>query len=1734
MANPFYPAPPLPTDDSSSEGSQRLQQWLATPGSAAPEYSAAERLGYGAMTALPKAIEGLSESVGNIADYVQGQPRQDHSFLPPEAYLPRGVTLPQQGADLVAGVLPIAGEIAATGMVGRGLSAATQLSRIPLAARAVTGALEFGTVGASENTTVGAEQAAEGGAMGLITGLLPKMSLGRIAAAGALGLGSKLFFDAQDPAAAAQPGPTRGDYSGLIQGLATTFIGKPIENPFKFSGLPGEIPTKAPPIVGGEFGAPNAPAFDRSGAVVTNPGKVTVAGPPPRPLPPLAPVAKPPITYSSVPLQGPEPQPYRPVPEAPFVPPQVYPAPPQFNTGLGVALDRPAVVPEIPEPAPQPPITYSTAPLMRPEPNPVRLSTNPMAPPITAPAPVLNTGLGVMLDRPARVPEIPEPAPVAPITYSSKPLMGAAAAPGWHQEAAAVGSVYQGIDHNGMHAFKELTSGSGGNFSLAPEAVSAEAIAEKAAQVRKNFAEPQVADTPEKLEQWMRDQGYLPPLADEVIAKGSQNPTEAPPPSPTPVAPETDELQRLQNLLKPDEPAAPAGSINPMAPVTRVTKTVWNQMEVAHEPTATTPQIRRDANGDLWAWQSSGKRVEMRRFTPEASAPAPTEAVNPMAPPKAKRAPDFKESGNYNVKIGDTTYQIFRDPETKWWYVDDLPGAKQTHYTERVLSTENQKDAIAQLVKNHEHAAAKAAAAEPPKPTVNPTPLQKLAKSGSVDRMDLESELNHYSEEERKAIAELEGFADPNPPAMAEALKNKYGITKATDSASSGGASKYDQKESVVDVLRKNRPEDIAASSSINESTGMRKRQRGSELGSVTEDMRMALGRAFFSSVGGGTIGALTDDKGDHSNMVAGMVGGFLVGFFGPMAIRAAIKDTKEQPTQFIRPLSQIDRSTTVGTVKRTLPELIAQAHLNVGRGPDSSSFLDKGLVKLDEYFGTTIGPKFHRMLEQSAGSARYFTNNIERSLKSIAFLKPDAEAKALTNEFLNGGDKAEYLSKMGNNPDRKAFADFAIDARDNLDGLIEVASRGQGDAARTQMMLDSRGQYLTRQFRAFTDSSYQASDEAINALSQKILKEGTWGTDNLDQIQKGLRDWGEAVRKTKRLYSPSEGSKIDQTLFKHRQVLDAEWKQFLGEITNPIDRVRLTTLKLQPMAKSSSFLHTVATGLTKSDEGLPLSYNSYPEVQAMQQRVMQQLQNAPSDPTLRRQLLELHQYKYVPRDPANGELQGMFVHRHVSDVVSAWGDHMKPDSAFSRTMLGVNSFMKANVTYRNPMSIVRQVVSSPFFLTIGRGWSHVKPAFDALRDPSSPEYRELVENGITHADQVTRDVLREADNISGGLASVPSEGGIQAYLGRVDSQIGDLGTRLKYADNKMADWFKYPDTLVRVSTYMAAKARIAAELGAAMDSTEVINRATEFTNRYTMNYNMLPKAVMAGRAVPFMNLFISYASEMGRILKNLGQDLVAGDAASRLNAAASLGFAIALPEVMQKMSEANLSEKDKKDWEKVKAGLPVYMKDRYMVVTGRDAKGRFQFYDFNNWLPADQFQQTARALLEGRPMDALKNNPVVGWDNNPALNTAASWITHEDRFTGRKLRGPTDYFASGAKEVLGPWTPGVGSQWRNAEAALTGSVDKRGKSVTGMDFWLPIATQIKSGHLDLSVIQQNAVSDYKNNVATEMAYYNDIAKMQNVSLEQKQRAAARTKLALRTLRNQLAVKLGLPPISEQ
>lgn len=1694
-----------------SEADAKMHEWLQTPGSST-DIGVGSRLAYGTAALGPRVVEGLGTSAANIGHWLGLTDQGAQQYLPS---LPAGSTGGQQAADLAGAIAPVFVEGPAFAGPLQGLSKMSGLAKAaPVVSRALVSGGEFAGLSAQAgDPTTSVEQFGEGTASGLISSLMPK-GIGRALAAGALGLGSQQFFD-RNGGQAGSGGFTQGQIQGTALGLATMLIGKPIWS----RGTVGELPTKIPtdPGLNHIYPQQNEARYplehiypqERFDPAVTNvdPAYAPYYGDPSAPTTNVGQTSPYSAADSAAFMQqagvGRFPEKRQPVegqldqrfPEIPYDSLNTQYQAKQAAAQQALTEHGNLAAARYGAPVPYDPtaVPGEGQPLL--QDNSFNQFSNKPAEPITdfaapqsqqqilnrTPGNVNITPFGYR-ESPVTIPldgpigKAPEPTPVLTPERIKQEVLNPA-----NQQLvydAAFGGIDPALQHQGNLALQVLQTDM--STSMVHQANRIETH---------NFVD------------WMHG------LQDKPTIAGADPLTK---------------LARSPNVSAAD---------------------------LATELRQYSPSER----------SALGQELDIHPDDTQGLAEALKERYDPSRAPRKPPEQSFSDAELQGMLLGDPEFPHLTEGEADVRRGMNRGSAEEasTHMTQLYAGARGVVGGLAGYAEGQREDKSEGekwlmAATLGGAAAFGPAAFRGL--KGIVHGGEAEARIPTWGgrQVQRTALSVDAPPRNTENPRLNELQQNAWNKAAAigdTDTLQRlQNETTVKGKVSSIPEYMRREGGGVGGVGAGPKEGGMTKRQTPfGEAGNESPEMRAAMGRAVIGGLIGGTAGVIVDDQGSHTGLMTGTIGGALLAMAGPALIRRALQEhaTATSPDLAAVPPTKQTGSTTVGTPSFKLGNMIARAQLAEHMDAGSASILDKTVNRLDKYLGTSQGEVFTRLKLQAKGPAEYFTQMADKAVSKMAWIDVDQQAKDLTNQFFNGElPKDEYLKQMSVDSKNKAYADFATVAKDAKAGLQQVGSYGQGNTQRTELMNKTLDSYITRSWRMFTDASYSPSDMDVNKLAQKLVETNAWGENKTEsQLIDSLRQWITEVKRNKGIYRPASGTKIDQSVFEHgkdwgKDLAAKEWAAFLGEITNPIDRIKLTVLKLKPVAQASEFLHQVANGLNRSDEGLKLAFGSEGEKMAEQAKTLEALKNDPNNGQLRKQLLELQQYKYVPQDATYGALQGQYVHRNVFDVLNDWDQHSALDSGPGRALMGLNQLMKSNVTYRNPMSIIHQVVSSPFFMTIGKGWSQAGEAFNIMKTGiDHPMMKELFDNGIIGADAISKDVLRDSDRISGGLLNgVSGSDGAKAYLGRVDAMIAKAGLVGKITDSKLAELFKLPNNITRVATYLAAKVRSADELGAALDSKEVIDKAVEHTNRYTHFYTDPSKAVLAARNVPFVNQFISYASEMTRILKNLGEDLVTGDSGSRMHAVMSLGMLFALPETAQRVSESNLSEKDRKEWEQVKAGLPDYQKDNYLIVQGRDqATGKFRVYNINLLSPAKDFSNVTRALVDGRVKDAALNNPMIGLADNPTMNIAGSFMAGRDRFTQRQLRGPGDYFATVAKEVGGPLTPGVGSTvqhfqqayYTNAEGGQ-GITDKLGRSITPSDFWLGTLSTIKAMNIDPKVIQSGVMADYKQRAANEIAYFNDINKSTQPA-DVKAKALERRNEALKQLQNNLYQHLGVP-----
>lgn len=961
----------------------------------------------------------------------------------------------------------------------------------------------------------------------------------------------------------------------------------------------------------------------------------------------------------------------------------------------------------------------------------------------------------------------------------------------------------------------------------------------------------------------------------------------------------------------------------------------------------------------------------------------------------------------------------------------------------------------------------------------------------------------------------------------------------------------------------------------VQKAAGMRSKFRDkpswqtSEGGFIIPEVSAAIGRSVIGGFAGGTIGGLTSDD-PTSGFITGALLGAGAGAFGPSIARQALKG-----------FSDIKLKSPEGALAGFYKNLDAKIETAAGGHLQGAASSTNRFVRyLDSAFGATIPNVVKRALAFAKGSSSYLLQTLDDSLSKLAWgFKPDEALKKLSSEYLTGGlpgGTTEYLQRLQSqinvNPEVGRYAQFIVTGRETVNGLQRLLLSGIGDKKMRTIIGDSLDSYLTRSYKLFTDPKFEPNQDQIQKLAKEMAaisidkrpspgfvgpsKVPLMGTEDYNILVKRLNQYVREIKQTKGTYVAASpfGQSIEQGILKQRKNLSPLWKQFLGEITDPTDRIYQTVFRLRPMAEASKYFERIANVV---EDGRPHVFNDPAEMATYRGKLEAQLKDSANPPSeldaakIKKNLASLDSYQYVEDNLKYGGLQTKYVSRHVWDTLKTF-DSMT-DSATSpwlRSIANAHTAIKLTRTALSPVTTLRNILTAPFFMAIGRTtFQDLKDAHDIIRAGTShPLAKEIYQRGIANVDQVKSEFRSAFDNITGSKYNFGDIDISKFGMGRLDldlaEQVGRKGFR------KILDFYRYPDNLTRIGTYLAAKNRIAENMGLAINDVRVLDAATDFTNRYTMNYDALPPIVKKARQLPLFNLFLSYSAEIARIGKNLTEDLIKGNPMGdgrdwsrhgRLWSGAMLGVLAVVPELLQSASEGGLSPEDKRDWDKVQKLMPDWQRSRYKMGIQRDKKtGQFSWMDYSSILPADNYNEMGRAIANQDWKALAAVNPLIGTQNTPVINIAFSQMQGKDLHTQRAFRpvgqgGGQDRFASVAKEITPPWTPGIGTLAENLRKGLStnaqggqGLTDsKTGRSYTPADVFLPLWTGLSAGNANLSVLQKRAVDEAKQDIAEQMSYANDVLKM-NYPEEKKKQMIDQTIKVVEAIRARLSEQIGV------
>lgn len=754
-----------------------------------------------------------------------------------------------------------------------------------------------------------------------------------------------------------------------------------------------------------------------------------------------------------------------------------------------------------------------------------------------------------------------------------------------------------------------------------------------------------------------------------------------------------------------------------------------------------------------------------------------------------------------------------------------------------------------------------------------------------------------------------------------------------------------------------------------------------------------------------------------------------------------------------------------------------------------------------------------------------------------------------------------DFLSSVS--VDELPAAEAIVKARGNFNEIQEIFSRALPAGPNQQLVTESIGRYVPRLFRAFTDKNFKVSDIDVASYINEFglnkrtdflttsLKSGeaydsqafTQMYNNARQNQKTLTRLNQFVPHTvdgrkvfvlphvreqldalendvhlenmvrahlqesgvseemQRTGAASGG--LDPTMFKAREDLTPAFRKLLGEYTDPVERMAMAFSRTFAPAQAASLMDvarniTLPSGLKSAYEPAEWSQMLTRATQAGDQQMIQ----------------ELKQMKLIGKSAVFGEYAGNYVNRHLADYFE--GGSQIWNQSIGRGIAEFNKLFKTGHVPLNPLSHIRQIVSIPAFLAIGKtAPQDVRQAWNAL-------FAGAKEEGTVNA--LTRDELLSVGAWTSDLIKGELQGNIDTFLsGRYDSE---LMKKTKGVVNQVLEAYRKPDMLVRAATYLGAKRRA---LESGMNSDQAKQAALQWMDRYTMNYDNIAPAVRFLRNIPGVSPFISYQAEMARLVKNMIVDGVKGNP-ERLGTLAAI---TAIPLGAATVAEGMLSPEDKKEWTKTKALMPDYNKGRIIIPTGKNPNGSMKFWDISPDVAHSDLIKLVSNFATGNVGAAISQNPFIGTTSSPILQALAKVTTQRDPRTNQDLGSSGQAALSAISDILPPITPGLGYEWKRlanveVENLYTGRKESWG------DWATRLATGITGSSARLSTLQQTLKQEFSRTAANARAEYLRTARLTGENPGLSARKAAAYETYRQTMANALTSfyqKSGLEPL---
>lgn len=892
-----------------------------------------------------------------------------------------------------------------------------------------------------------------------------------------------------------------------------------------------------------------------------------------------------------------------------------------------------------------------------------------------------------------------------------------------------------------------------------------------------------------------------------------------------------------------------------------------------------------------------------------------------------------------------------------------------------------------------------------------------------------------------------------------------------------------------------------------------------------------------------------------HMTFAESIIAGGIMGAFGPIMLKAIIN------TQATKELIDAAKKAKGGSFAGLQTLLQNDKLRNLGaqarygwRG--DGSFAAKVVRTLESEMKVNFDPKLKAVYEQARGIMGYQLAMIQRALDESRWVSPSAGVKMATEQYIEGKIPTEAYRALLQDDGAKLYGELMIAAREGTTIGSENIAAGMRQSALRTAIIDSSEKYVGRFYRAYREGKFDMSyfdkvkadimtmnpgldihnadallrEHMVEIKANRELFSGKRGTgaqaiDSKIQLRRRATEeeiymqQQEVAHLEHNPYSPEYKAAKQKLDWMESHKITDNWRGWLGEIKDPTERMLYTFQKIYPSSISGKVFDLLDNSLDSFGNKWAYSSKELSNTRSALEGEIATATGKPEVTALQIRLKELEAFTPLPEGASYGKLSGKFTNRFVRDEISTYDTPYKwMDQPVLRAISQMNQMVKINRTVLNPATALRNYMQMPLFMLMARvSPQEIWQAAQVIHKGTNPELLKLMyERHILGVDYAAQELTANLGHMVSGY---------------MDADIASKTARAGYAFMHKA--YQQPDMLLRAGAFISAQKRIAERMSLPLEHPSVIDAAVEAADRVTMNYATVPRIVKAARQLPFVSLFISYTSEITKIIKNLSMDAISKDThiQDRMHAIAVLGGMAAIPALLTAGFEGNLSPQDRKDWDKLRTLQPDYARSRFYLPLSRDPDGRFRYMDMTSMIPADNYTQMMKSALSGDVAAARAANPIFSLQDTPLLNIATEQISGTDLRTGHKVAG-LQRASEVLKEILPPIVPPgfegerlLNAFSQNATGTLGLTNLKTGVQTRPSDIIASYLTGMRFANVQLSTVQKSAASEAQQAIVEEKQHLNETIRM-NVPDEDKRQAMNRYSESVKQIMLQLQTKL--------